>query len=93
MTQTQALNGKPNAPKTDLADLLALFGRFFSAILLMSLTIFMILRHNYLIAALSSLVAFFTQRATVTLYRRLRDERAAALEAMQPQIEEVSHAS
>jgi hypothetical protein len=91
MTETQTPT-KPYGPKTDLADLLALFGRFFSAIILMMLTIVMVLRHNYAVAAAASLVAVLTQRATINLYRRLRDERAAVLEAM-AQSEETSHAA
>ena len=92
MTETQKPT-KPYGPKTDLADLLALFGRFFSSILLMMLTILMLIQHNYAVAAISSLVAFMTQRATISLHRRLRDERIAALEAMQAAPEEQSHAS
>lgn len=92
MTETQTPT-KPYGPKTDPADLMALFGRFFSSVLLMMLTILMLLRHNYPVAALASLVAFFTQRATIKLHRRLREERMAALEAMQAQSEEPSHAA
>ncbi|MES2463182.1 MAG: hypothetical protein V4671_21580 [Armatimonadota bacterium] len=92
MTETQTPN-KPYGPKTDPADLLTLFGRFFSSVLLMLLTILMLLRHNYAVAALASLVAVLTQRATINLYRRLRDERVVALEALRVQGEEQSHAA
>lgn len=92
MTETQTPT-KPYGPKTDPADLLALFGRFFSSILLMLLTIVMLFRHNYAVAAIASLVAVLTQRATINLYRHLRDERAAVLEAMQARSEETSHAA
>jgi hypothetical protein len=92
MTETQVPT-KPYGPKTDPADLLALFGRFFSSVLLMMLTILMVLRHNYAVAAIASLVAVLTQRATINLYRHLRDERAAALEAMRLASEEQSHAA
>ena len=92
MTETKTPT-KPYGPKTDLADLLTLFGRFFSAVILMMLTIVMLIRHNYAVAAIASLVAVLTQRATINLYRRLRDERAAVLEAMSLQSEETSHAA
>jgi hypothetical protein len=92
MTEIQTPT-KPCGPKTDLADLMALFGRFFSSVLLMMLTILMLLKHNYAVAAVSSLVAFFTQRATINLHRRLRDERTAAIEAMQTPAPEQSHAA
>lgn len=84
---------KPTAPKSDLSDLMALFGRFFSSVLLMNLTIVMLFKHIYAVAALASLAAFLTQRAAIKLYRRLRDERAAALEAMQTPTEEPFHAA
>ena len=93
MTETQTPT-KPPGPKTNLADLLALFGRFFSSVLLMLLTIVMLFRHNYAIAAIASLVAAMTQRSTINLYRHLRDERAAVLEAMQASsAEEKPHAA
>jgi hypothetical protein len=91
MTETQTPT-KPYGPKTDLADLLTLFGRFFSSVLLMGLTIIMLFRHNYAIAAIASLVAALTQRSTIRFYRRLREERAAVLEEM-AQAGEQSHAA
>jgi hypothetical protein len=45
------------------------------------------------VAAIASLVAVLTQRATINLYRHLRDERAAVLEAMRLASEEQSHAA
>jgi hypothetical protein len=92
MTQTQTPT-KLSAPRTELADLMALFGRFFSSVLLMMLTIVMLLRHSYAVAAVTALAALLTQRATIKLYRRLRDERMAALEAVQTQTEEQPHAA
>lgn len=74
----------PTVP-TDPAELLTLFGRFFSAIFLMCLTIALILTHNYVASGISGIVAVFTQRAAIQLYRRLRDERAAALAALESQ--------
>lgn len=93
MTETQTPT-KPYGPKTELSDLTALFGRFFSSVFFMMLTVAMLLRHNYLVAAVTALAAILTQRATIKLYRKLRDERVAVLEAMQTNpTEEKPHAA
>lgn len=93
MTETQNPT-RPYGPKTDLSDLMALFGRFASSVILMMLTILMLVKHNYAVAAVAALVATLTQRATINLHRRLRNERAAALAAMQSATTEgPSHAS
>jgi len=83
--------------KTDPAELFALFGRFFSSIFLMFMTLFLVFRGLYILAAITSLASIMTQRATILLYRRLRDERAAILDAWEaehaPTNEVPTHAS
>lgn len=92
-------------PLTDPADLMQLLGRMLASTVLFCLTIFWILRtvldhnvKNVTMLTTTGIISLMLQRATVKLWRRLRDERMeaeaarAAEKAAAASVPEESHA-
>lgn len=76
-------------PLTDPADLFQLLGRMLASTVLFCLTVFWILHtsidhdpknlaRNYTLTVTTAIISLMVQRATIKLWRRLRDERAEA---------------
>jgi hypothetical protein len=70
-------------PHVDSGDLLILFMRFVAANFLTIAGLFCLLERRFLVAAPIAVAATFTQRATLVLYRKMRDRYAVALHEMQ----------
>lgn len=65
-------------PLTDPADLFNLIGRFFLTLVLNVLILFSLFQRNFVSVAVLSLASLFMHRATILLWKRLRNERLAA---------------
>jgi hypothetical protein len=65
-------------PLTDPADLITLLGRFMACGVLFILTVVALCMRYFTLGIGMALFSLFWQRATLKMYRRLRDERAAA---------------
>jgi hypothetical protein len=65
-------------PLTDPAELVALLGRFVACVVMFILTIAAFVKHATLIGVGIAIFSLFYQRATLRMWRRLRDERMAA---------------
>lgn len=74
----------PVQPLTDPADLLTLMGRFAAGIVMNLFIVWSITKQNWWSVSLFTVASLILHRATISLYRRLRNERAervAMLEA------------
>jgi hypothetical protein len=67
-----------DGPLTDPADLFALLGRFVGTAVLFVVSATLLLRQEWRSLAFSAPAMFVMQFMTIRLWRKLRDERAAA---------------
>jgi hypothetical protein len=65
-------------PLTDPTELMTLLGRFGACAALLVVTVAAFVKQNLPLGLVLALVSLIVQRATVKLYRRLRDERITA---------------
>ena len=72
-------NQEPRAkPLTDPTDLMTLLGRFGACFVLFLLTVVSFFQRHLVLGLVMAVASLFTQRATIRLWRRLRDERVLA---------------
>jgi hypothetical protein len=66
----------PSKPLTDPADLLTLIGRFVAGIVMNLFIVWSITKQSWWSVSLFTIASLIIHRATISLYRRLRQERA-----------------
>ncbi len=66
----------PSKPLTDPADLLTLIGRFVAGIVMNLFVVWSITKQSWWSVSLFTIASLIIHRATISLYRRLRQERA-----------------
>lgn len=76
----------PSKPLTDPADLLTLIGRFVAGIVMNLFIVWSITKQSWWSVSLFTIASLIIHRATISLYRRLRQERAERVAQLESEL-------